>query len=72
MRWLARWSTVDEALAWAATTGIAAIQPRLFEQEDGKLLALPGDELYPAIPGVEPLRETRFRFADGRWTAQEA
>lgn len=72
LRWLSRWRTVEEALSWARVTGIAPIQPRLSEQPDGKLLALPGDVLYPAIPGVEPLRETRFRFADGRWTAIES
>jgi hypothetical protein len=54
------------------------VQPRLFEPggkseggEGGRLLALPGDVLYPPVEGFEA-KETRFRFGNGRWTPLEA
>ena len=74
LRWLEQWATVDEALAWAARPHRWVVQPRLFEvggEEGGKLLALPGDPLYPPVEGFTA-RETRFSFGSGRWTPLEA
>jgi 8-oxo-dGTP pyrophosphatase MutT (NUDIX family) len=71
LRWLERFQTADEALAWARAGHSWVVQPRLFELEGSRMLALPGDPLYPRVDGFEAA-ETRFRFGDGRWRALEA
>jgi len=70
LRWLERFQTSDEALAWARAGHNWVVQPRLFELEGSRMLALPGDPLYPRVDGFEAT-ETRFRFGDGRWRALE-
>ena len=67
LRWLDRFATVGEAMAWARTQKPTKVQPRLFEVEGRRMLALPGDEVYPPVEGFNTPRETRFRFEDGRW-----
>ncbi|MEQ1897384.1 MAG: hypothetical protein ABL971_08365 [Vicinamibacterales bacterium] len=67
LRWLDRFATVAEALAWARRQRPVRVQPRLFELDGRRLLALPGDEVYPPVEGFDTPRETRFRFAEGRW-----
>ena len=67
LRWLDRFATADEAMAWARTQKPTKVQPRLFEVEGRRMLALPGDEVYPPVEGFDTPRETRFRFEDGRW-----
>jgi len=67
LRWLDRFATVDEALAWARAQRPTRVQPRLFEINGERMLALPGDDVYPAVEGFDTPRETRFQFADGRW-----
>ncbi len=71
LRWLERFQTADEALAWARAGHSWVVQPRLFELEGARMLALPGDHLYPRVHGFEAT-ETRFRFGEGRWRAIEA
>lgn len=71
LRILSRFACVEDALAWARATQKPRVQPMLFEHDGERMLALPGDERYPAIPGLEPFCETRFRFIDRRWVAIE-
>jgi 8-oxo-dGTP pyrophosphatase MutT (NUDIX family) len=67
LRWLDRFTTVDEALVWARLQRPSRIQPRLFEREGQRMLALPGDDVFPPVDGFDTPRETRFHFGDGRW-----
>lgn len=67
LRWLDRFATVDDALAWARTQRPTRVQPRLFEVEGQRMLALPGDAVFPPVDGFDTPRETRFHFSDGRW-----
>ena len=67
LRSLDRFAQVEEAMAWARALRPARVQPRLFEVDGRQILALPGDEVYPAVDGFETPRETRFQFDEGRW-----
>ncbi len=67
LRWLDRFTTVDEALAWARMQRPSRVQPRLFEVKGQRMLALPGDDVFPPVDGFDTPRETRFHFGDGRW-----
>lgn len=67
LRWLDRFSTVDEAVAWARAQRPTRVQPRLFEVNGVRMLALPGDDVFPPVDGFDTPRETRFHFGDGRW-----
>ena len=71
LRWLERFRSVGEALAWAGRRHDWLVQPQLFEQDGSRMLALPGNERYPPVAGFEAA-ETLFRFSDGRWRAIEA
>ena len=68
LRILDRFSTVDEAVAWARAQRPTRVQPRLFEVGGVRMLALPGDEVYPPVEGFDTPRETRFRLEGGRWS----
>ena len=68
LRQLETLTTIDAVLAWARARLIAPIQPRVIESDDVKILTLPGDTEYPAIAHFETPSETRFIFADRRWT----
>jgi len=67
LRRLARFASVDEAWAWAATTPIVRIEPGFSRDGDATTLMLPGDPTYPLPPGLEPIAETRFALVDGAW-----
>jgi 8-oxo-dGTP pyrophosphatase MutT (NUDIX family) len=67
LRRLARFASVDEAWAWAATTPIVRIEPGFSRDGDVTTLMLPGDPTYPLPPGLEPIAETRFALVDGAW-----
>lgn len=67
LRRLARFASVDEAWAWAATTPIVRIEPGFSRDADATTLMLPGDPTYPLPPGLEPIAETRFALVDGAW-----
>ncbi len=58
---------IPAALDWATSRRVARVQPHLVKKENGSILTLPGDPLYPGPADVEPLRETRFVLEDGRW-----
>jgi hypothetical protein len=66
LRQLARFATVDAALAWARTTRIVRIQPNLFRDADPPLLTLPGDPLHPPVAGWETPEDTRFVLEKGK------
>lgn len=67
LRRLARFASVDEAWAWAATTPIVRIEPGFSRDADATMLMLPGDPTYPLPPDLEPIAETRFALVDGAW-----
>lgn len=67
---LARYSSVDDVRAWAARTPIVCVQPGFIRDGATTMLTLPGDPLFPTIPGWEVPAETRFVLEEGRgWRA---
>jgi hypothetical protein len=49
------------------------VMPGFFKNGDDVTLTLPGDPLYPTIPGWEIPEETRFVLEDGvRWAPRKA
>jgi 8-oxo-dGTP pyrophosphatase MutT (NUDIX family) len=68
LRTLERFSTMDDVIAWARTRRIVPVQPKMMDAEGGTLLVLPGDPQYPAIADFETPVDTRFLFANRRWT----
>lgn len=67
LRQLARHASLEAALTWARTRPIVCIQPGFLQSGTETLLTLPGDALYPTLPGWEVPDETRFRLEAGRW-----
>jgi 8-oxo-dGTP pyrophosphatase MutT (NUDIX family) len=67
LRALARFSTVDDVMAWARSRRVVRVQPGFIKDAQHTMLTLPGDPTYPAIEGFETPEETRFILADGRW-----
>jgi 8-oxo-dGTP pyrophosphatase MutT (NUDIX family) len=67
LRQLARHGSLEAVVAWARTRPIVCVQPGFLKDETGTLLTLPGDPLYPTLPGWEVPAETRFRLEAGRW-----
>ena len=63
---LARFRTIDDALAWAANTPVPCIQPVFIEDDGQRTVCFPGDPLYPAVDGFNATH-TRFVFHDDRW-----
>ena len=75
LRDLARFDSVDAALASTRDRVIFRREPRCVEEGGVKMLLLPGDPLYPApdaerVTHVHP--ETRFVLEHERWTAARA
>lgn len=68
LRKLGTFGDVAAAQDWARTTRIVPVQPAFIEQEDHRLLMLPGDPMNPAPPGFEVPAETRFLMKNHRWT----
>lgn len=66
LRQMAKWRSVDEMFAWAASTTIVRVQPRLQRDEQQTILTLPGDPLMPALPGWDIPEDTRFVLQEGR------
>lgn len=65
LKQLARFDSVEDTLAWARTKPIVRIQPHFFESAGRQMLTLPGDPLYPTVPGWEVPEETRFVLEEG-------
>ena len=66
LKQLARFNTVEEVLAWARTKPIARVQPRFVQTAENAMLTLPGDPLYPALPGWDVPEDTRFVLEVGK------
>lgn len=74
IRQLAHRTSIEDALAWARSRPIVRVMPGFFEDAEGvKTLTLPGDPLFPTIPGWDIPEETRFVLQDGaRWQPRKA
>jgi len=66
LRQLEKFGTVEAAMAWARSCPVPRIQPKSMFQGTTRIITLPGDPSYPAVPGFSP-RETRFAIENGRW-----
>ncbi len=68
IRQLAKRSSIEDVMAWARTRPIVRVMPGFIKNETEFILMLPGDPLFPTIPGWEVPEETRFILEDGaRW-----
>jgi 8-oxo-dGTP pyrophosphatase MutT (NUDIX family) len=67
LRRLEGFVSIAETMQWAQTSRPGRVQPRLFEDNGQRLLALPGDPLYPPVDGFDTPQDTRFVFTAGRW-----
>lgn len=62
-----RHANLDELFDWAKSVAIPRVQPQFFEDNDQKMLTLPGDPTYPTIDGWDIPEDTRFLLLDGQW-----
>jgi 8-oxo-dGTP pyrophosphatase MutT (NUDIX family) len=70
-RQLQPFSSVDAVFEWARTRPIVRVEPGFIKNETVTMLTLPGDPLFPPIPGWEVPEETRFVLTDdNRWQPQ--
>lgn len=68
IRQLATRSSLADVFAWAQTRTIVRVMPGFLKNGDEVMLTLPGDPLFPTIPGWEVPEETRFVLEAGaRW-----
>lgn len=72
IRQLAHRTSIEDAIAWARSRQIVRVMPGFFEDNGVKTLTLPGDPLFPTLPGWDIPEETRFVLQDGtRWQPQK-
>jgi len=72
IRQLAPRTSINDVFAWAKTRTIVRVMPGFFKNGEEATLTLPGDPLFPTIPGWEVPEETRFVLEDGaRWRPQK-
>jgi hypothetical protein len=73
IRRLAHRTSIEDAFAWSRSRPIVRVMPGFFTDSNGvQTLTLPGDPLFPAIPGWDVPDETRFVLQDGaRWQPQK-
>lgn len=64
LRQLSGFKTVDEAFAWARSKPIVRVMPGFHQDDTGTMLTLPGDPLFPTVPGWDVPDETRFVLED--------
>jgi ADP-ribose pyrophosphatase YjhB (NUDIX family) len=70
-RQLQPFSSIDAVFDWARTRSIVCVQPGFIKNETMTMLTLPGDPLFPTLPGWEVPEETRFVLTDdNRWLPQ--
>lgn len=62
-----RHATIAELFEWAGSVAIPRVQPQFYEDDNQKVLTLPGDPTYPTIDGWDVPEDTRFLLEDGRW-----
>jgi 8-oxo-dGTP pyrophosphatase MutT (NUDIX family) len=68
IRQLAHRTSIEDVLVWAKSKPIVRVMPGFFDDGGVKTLTLPGDPLFPTIPGWDVPEETRFVLEDGaRW-----
>ena len=68
IRQLEKLGSVDEVFAWARHRTVVRVMPGFIKTDTLTMLTLPGDPLFPAIPGWEVPEETRFVLEEGaRW-----
>jgi len=68
LRRLSRRGSIDDAFAWAGSRPIVRVQPGFHRDDSMTMLTLPGDPLFPTLPGWEVPEETRFVLGEGnRW-----
>ena len=73
IRQLAPRASIDDVFAWARTRTIVRVMPGFFRNGEEATLTLPGDPLFPTIPGWEVPEETRFVLEGGqRWRPARA
>ncbi len=73
IRQLAPRTSLDGVFAWAKTRTIVRVMPGFYKNGDEATLTLPGDPLFPTIPGWDVPEETRFVLEDGaRWRPARA
>jgi len=64
--------SIDEVLDWVKRRPIVRVMPGFFKNGEEVTLTLPGDPLYPTIPGWDVPEETRFVLEDGnRWAPRK-
>lgn len=72
IRQLAKRTSIDDVLRWAASRPIVRVMPGFVKNDREFMLMLPGDPLLPAVPGWEIPEETRFVLQEGgRWEPQK-
>jgi 8-oxo-dGTP pyrophosphatase MutT (NUDIX family) len=71
LRQLEPFSSIDAIWSWATTRPIVRVEPGFVKTDEVTMLTLPGDPLFPTIPGWVVPYETRFVLADNKgWIAQ--
>jgi 8-oxo-dGTP pyrophosphatase MutT (NUDIX family) len=72
-RQLQPFSSVDAVFEWARWRPIVRVKPGFIKNDRVTMLTLPGDPLFPTVPGWDVPKETRFVLTDdNRWQAQTA
>lgn len=68
IRQLEKLGSIDEVFAWARQRTVVRVMPGFIKTDTLTMLTLPGDPLFPAIPGWDVPEETRFVLQEGaRW-----
>lgn len=73
IRQLAPRTSIDDVIAWTRSRPIVRVMPGFFKNGEEATLTLPGDPLFPTIPGWEIPEETRFVLEQGqRWAPRRS
>ena len=68
IRQLEKLPSIDEVFTWACQRTLVRVMPGFIKTDAVTMLTLPGDPLFPTIPGWEVPEETRFVLEEGaRW-----
>lgn len=68
IRQLEKLPSIDQVFAWAQQRKVVRVMPGFIKNDTVTMLTLPGDPLFPVIPGWEVPEETRFVLEEGaRW-----
>lgn len=73
IRQLEKRTSIEDVMIWAQSRPIVRVMPGFIKNEKEFVLTLPGDPLFPTIPGWEVPEETRFVLQEGaRWEPLKA